>query len=228
MIPTPGHAPSELVIFGTGSLAQLLALYLERDSSYDVVAFTATDDRIDASVSLGRPVVPYEKITDSYPPSQYAMFVAVGYQRMNKLRAHFYYDARGKGYQLVSYVSSEASTAPETLQIGDNCCVFGPSTIEPFARLGNDVVVWSGAHIAHHSTIGDHSFLGPHALVAGHTRIGEYCFLGANSTVRDSISVADECLIGAGALILSDTSVGDVYTGVRSPLSSSKSTEFFQ
>ncbi len=217
--------PSKVVIFGTGSLAEMVSFYFAADSAYNVVAFTATGDRIQARLFSDRPVVPYETIMESHPPSDYAMFIAVGYQEMNHVRSHFYFDAKAKGYQLPSCVTSQA-TGRGTLHIGDNCCVFDSSTIEPFARIGNDVVVWNGAHVGHHSSIGDHSFLAPHAVIAGNTDVGEHCFFGVNSTVRDGLTIANDCLIAAGALVMRDTAPGEVF--LREGASSASSVEFFR
>ncbi len=60
--------PSKLVIFGTGSLAEMVSFYFAADTAYNVVAFTATEDRIDANLFSERPVVPYETIVESHPP----------------------------------------------------------------------------------------------------------------------------------------------------------------
>jgi len=204
-----------------------VSFYFEADSAYNVVAFTATADRIGSSLFANRPVVPYETITESHPPSEYSLFVAVGYNRMNRVRAHFFHEAKAYGYLLPSYVTSHAIRRG-SLNVGENSCVMDATTIEPFATIGNDVIVWSGAHIGHHSSIGDHSFLAPHAAVAGNVHVGERCFLGVNSTVRDGVSIASDCLIGAGTVILSDTSVGEVYASPRTNASSSRSSEYFR
>lgn len=199
----PDSDGAKVVVFGTGTLAQLIHLYLAGDSAHTVVAFTATADRVEARSFSGLPVVPFEDVVDRYPPGDHRMFVAIGYDRLNRVRSRFYSEAKSKGYQLVTYVSSRADVAAAT--VGDNCCIFGGATIEPFATIGNDVIVWGGARVSHHSSVGDHSFLAPGATVAGYTSVGRHCFLGANCTLRDGISVGDHCLIGAGATVLRDT-----------------------
>jgi sugar O-acyltransferase (sialic acid O-acetyltransferase NeuD family) len=206
-----GGGRHDVVVFGTGSLAQLLLLYLTEDTGHNVVAFTATADRIGAPSFSGRPLVPFEQVVERYPPSGHRMFVAVGYDRVNRIRSRFYGEAKAKGYELITYVGPRAVVRGADL--GDNCCVFDGATIEPFATLGNDVVVWGGARVSHHSSVGDHSFIAPGATVAGHTTIGRHCFLGVNSTVRDGISVGDDCLVGAGATVLRDTAPRQVLVG---------------
>ena len=51
--------------------------------------------------------------------------------------------AKARGYGLISYVSSKATTWPG-FACGDNCFILEDNTIQPFATIGNDVVLWSG------------------------------------------------------------------------------------
>jgi sugar O-acyltransferase (sialic acid O-acetyltransferase NeuD family) len=129
------------------------------------------------------------------------------------VRAAVYSDAKGKGYELVSYVSSKCTYYGET--IGDNCFIFEDNTIQPFVRVGNDVVMWSGNHIGHHSTIGNHCFISSHVVISGNCRIGDYCFIGVNATLRDSISIGNSCIIGAGSLLMKSTKDNELYISER-------------
>ena len=203
----------KVILFGTGSMAELLRLYLTEDSDHDVVAFTATADGLKADSFCDLPLVDFDDVADRYPPTDHRMFVAVGYTRMNSIRSRFYTEAKAKGYELISYVSSTATV--RAAAVGDNCCVFDGATLEPFVTIGNDVVVWGGARVSHHSSVGDHSFLAPGVTIAGHTSVGEHCFLGVNATVRDGIIVADKSLIGAGATVLRDTAPHQVLVAAR-------------
>ncbi|MGH9266231.1 MAG: acetyltransferase [Acidimicrobiales bacterium] len=207
----PGREGGQAVIFGAGTLAELVDHHLTVDSAYDVVAFTATADRLGGGSFLRRPLVPFDEVARRYPPAEHRMFVAVGYDRMNRLRSRFYDEARAMGYRMLTYVSSRAVV--QTGAVGDNCLILAGAIVEPFATIGHDVILWSGAHVSHHSSIGDHSFVGPGAAVAGHTSIGRRCFLGIHATVRDGVTVADDCLVGAGATVLDDTEPGQVLAG---------------
>ena len=204
---------AKVVIFGTGSFAELVHFYLTRESEHEVVAFTASRDAIKAPEFCGLPVVPFEEIETSHPPSAFSMYVAVGYRKVNRIRAAIYDQAKAKGYTLVSFISPRCTNYAES--IGDNCFVFEDNTLQPRVRIGNDVVLWSGNHIGHHSTIGDHCYVTSHVVVSGHVNIGPLCFLGVNATLRDSITIGEACVIGAGALIMKSTSPKEVYLGER-------------
>lgn len=202
------------MIFGAGSFAECVHFYFTHDSPHDVLAFTVDDSHLDRDELFGLPVVPYERVMESYPPCEHAMFVAVGYSGVNRLRAELYERAKRQGYELVTYVSSMATIWPG-LEIGDNCFVFEDNTIQPFSRIGNDVVMWSGNHLGHHSTIGDHCFVTSHVVISGNVTIGPYCFLGVNATLRDSISIGESSVIGAAAVIMRSTGDREVYAPGR-------------
>jgi sugar O-acyltransferase (sialic acid O-acetyltransferase NeuD family) len=197
------------VIFGTGDFARIACRYFEADSEHEVVAFTVNERYLDETTLLGREVVPFERLSERYPPNAVAMFVAIGFSRLNEARAEMYQACKDRGYRLVSFVSSQASHLGE-LEIGDNVFVFENNVIQPFVRIGNNTVLWSGNHIGHDARIGSHVFIASHAVVSGNTSIGDYCFVGVNSTFRDGIVVAPRCVIGAGALVMKDTEEGDV------------------
>jgi sugar O-acyltransferase (sialic acid O-acetyltransferase NeuD family) len=199
--------------------------YLDHDSDHEVVAFTVHEANLPQERALaGLPVVAFEEVAERHPPGEHAMFVAVGYRDVNRVRAQLCAQARALGYELVSYLCSRATHWGDT-QIGDNCFIFEDNTIQPFVTIGDGVVLWSGNHIGHHASIGDYCFVTSHVVISGHTRIGPYSFLGVNSTFRDDISVGRANVIGAGALIMKSTGDDEVYVPARTKPIERKSHE---
>lgn len=215
---------AKLIIFGAGDIARLAHYYFSRDSEHHVIAFTVDRKYRQGETFLDLPLVPFEEVSNSYPPNEFKMFVALSYARMNKLREEKYHAAKEKGYDLVSYVSSRCSFLTDH-PVGDNCFILEDNTIQPFVRIGNDVTLWSGNHIGHDATIEDHCFLASHIVVSGYVRIGNNCFIGVNATLRNSITIAPETLIGAGAVIMKDTVSKGVYLPPRGELSKKTSDE---
>lgn len=207
----------KVIIFGTGGFAQVAHFYLTKDSPYEVVAFTANKNFIQERELLGLPVIPFEEIEKNYPSGKFKMFIAIAYRNVNKLRAEKYIEAKSKGYELISYVNSKATRWGDT-EIGDNCFIFENQTIQPFVKIGNDVIIWSGNHIGHHSVIGDHCFISSHVVISGYVKIEPYCFLGVNSAIREGITIAQGCVIGMGSTIVKDTEPGGVYFGKAAEL----------
>lgn len=190
---------AKVVLFGHTEMARMTHFYLTHDSPHEVVAFTVDAAKVGEDSLFGLPIVPFEEVQVTYPPADYRMAVPIAFTRVNRLRAAKYSEAKAKGYELISYVSSKAATWPG-LAFGDNCFIYENSAIGPYATIGNDVVI-AGSSIAHDAVIGDHAFLAAHAVVLGAVTIGPYSILGANSTCRHGITIGEACVVGAGAVV---------------------------
>ena len=214
----------KVVIFGTSPAAIQCHFDLTHDSTREVVAFTVDRNFIKEQELLGLPVVPFEEVESIYPPANFDMFVAVYAGRVNRTRAEKYTQAKAKGYELITFVSSRAITYPGMV-IGDNCFISEGAICRPFLEIGNDVLVMSGAFLGHYSTIKEHCFIAAHATILGGTTVEPYCVIGANATIVDDVTVARECIVGAGVVINEDTQEKGVYRvnpPTRLPLPSDK------
>lgn len=203
---------AEVVLFGTGHEAMVAHYYFTCDTDHHVAGFTVDADRLQEATFLDLPVVPFEEVAAVFPPSTYKMHIPIAYTRVNKLRAEKYEAAKAMCYDLVTYISSKATVWPD-LQIGDNCFVAEKVVIQPYARIGNDVVINPGSHVGHHTHVKDHCFVSVNVTILGGVTVEPYCMFGGNATVRNLITVARESVIGAGALVLRDTQERGVYVG---------------
>jgi sugar O-acyltransferase (sialic acid O-acetyltransferase NeuD family) len=194
---------TQIIIFGTGEIAELADFYFTHDSGYEVEGFTVDGAFLKQDEFRGRPVVAFEEVADKFPPDRFGCFVAVSYARVNALRAEKAAAARAKGYRIASYLSSRATIFPG-FEPKENCFILEDNTIQPFASIGANVTLWSGNHIGHHSIIEDDVFLASQVVVSGGVRIGEGSFVGVNVTIRDHVTIGKKCVLGAGALVLED------------------------
>ncbi len=204
---------AKVVIFGVQDFASLAYFYLRHDSPHEVVGFSVSVEYLPESRSFeGLPVVAFEEVEAAFPPGEYAFFAPMSHRGMNRLREGVYNRIREKGYELISYVSSKATTFPD-FTCGDNCFILEDNTIQPFVKVGSNAVLWSGNHIGHHSTIGDHVLFTSHVVLSGHCTVEPYCFFGVNATIRDGARLAEGTLVAMGAAITRDTEVWGVYKG---------------
>ena len=215
---------SEVVIFGAGDYARIACAYLEADSDHDVLGFCVDQARLQQRELLGKPVLPFEEIVQTYPPDRVRLLVAIGFSGLNQGRKAVYERCKALGYGFVTYINSRAYQWG-SIEVGENTFIFEANVLQPFVRIGNNCVLWSGNHIGHDSTIEDHCFLASHVVVSGNCSIGHSCFIGVNATLRDGVKVAPRCLIGAGAVILKDTAEGDVFAVSRTLAREARSWE---
>ena len=191
---------AKVIIFGVGQISEIAHFYLIHDSDHEIVAFTVDQEFMKNDSFHDLPVVAYEDLVKKYPPHEYKVFIPISYKKVNKLPAEKFKDAKEKGYECISYISSKATYY--NTPVGENCFIFENNVIQPFTEIGDNCILWSGNHIGHHTTIEDHCFLASHVVVSGSVCIGEYSFLGVNATIRDNIKVGKENVIGANSLIL--------------------------
>lgn len=208
---------NQLVIFGTGAAAELARYYFERDSAYSVVAFTVDASYVVEATFQGLPVIAFEELEASFPPDQATLFVAMGIQKVNQLRAAKVKEAEARGYQLASYLSSKANVADD-LVLNSNTFIMEGVTMEPEVIVGRDTLIGPKSFIGIRTRIGEHCWLVA-ATVGESVSIGDYCFIGLNSTISPYLAIAPSNIIGAGALISENTKEFSVYQGHASKVS---------
>jgi sugar O-acyltransferase (sialic acid O-acetyltransferase NeuD family) len=207
---------AKVVIFGAGKIADEAYFYLTNDSPHEIIGFTVDGQYLTDTKKLGLPVVPFEEVQTRFPPAEYQMFVAVGYQDLNRFRAQKYEEAKAKGYRLISYISSRASNVGN-IEIGDNCFVLEFAVIQPAAKVGSNVFIWSANHIGHHASVADHCYIAGNVVISGSTKVEPYCFIGVSATLGHEITIGRESFIGAGSLITKNVEPKSVYITADTP-----------
>lgn len=219
---------SKIVIIGTGETGEIAYEYFTHDSEHEVVAFSVESAYLNQDKTLhSLPVIPLEDLEQQYPPNEVLVFVAISSTKLNRIRTRLYLQLKERGYRFTSYVSSRAFVW-RNAEIGENCFIFENNTIQPFVKIGNNVVLWSGNHIGHNTVIHDNCFIASQVVISGFCDIGENCFLGVNSTIINNITVGKDCFIGAGALIQKDADEGRVYQAVGTEAAKVSSLRLFR
>lgn len=190
---------SKIIIFGIQDTAELAHFYINNDSNDEVVAFTVHKAYLDTEEFMGLPVIPFELLNKEYPAEDYLLFAPMTGSNMNADRQKVYFEGKDKGYDFYTYISSKATCLTDA--IGDNCFILEDNTIQPFVKIGNNVVLWSGNHIGHHSVIHDHVFFTSHVVLSGHCVVESNCWFGVNATIRN------DCLVSKGTFVTMSASV---------------------
>ena len=207
---------SNIVIFGCGRGANVATRYFQDDSPHKIVAYTVDDAYADRKEFMGCPLIPFSRIEKEIPPKESQLFILLGFQRMNALRAEKFAQAKAKGYSLASYISSRTVGWGKP-KFGENCFILEGNVFNYDVTIGDDVVMWSGNHVGDLSTIEDHVFVSSHVVLSGEVTIGANSFLGVNATISNFVRVGVGCYIGANALIVRDTPPGSVYVTKGTP-----------
>lgn len=213
----------KLILIGDSAFAEIAYEYFTYDSEYEVVAFAVEKEFITKDQLFGIPVVPFESIEETYDPADHYFFAANVYTQKNKLRTRLYLATKEKGYLPASYISPRAFVW-RNVEIGEHCFIFEDNVIQPFVKIGNNVILWSGNHIGHHSIIKDHNFISSHVVISGFCEIGESGFIGVNASFADRVTVGNRCIFGAGALVLGNVPDDKIVVGMWKKQKKNKSS----
>jgi sugar O-acyltransferase (sialic acid O-acetyltransferase NeuD family) len=216
----------KLVIVGDSAFAEIAYEYFTEDSDYEVAAFSVERDYLTRDSLAGVPVVPFEELVERYPPRGHDVYVATVYTELNRLRTRLAGAAQKRGYRLASYVSSHAFVW-RNVEVGEHCFIFENNVVQPFVRLGRNVVLWSGNHIGHHSSIGDNCFVSSHVVVSGFVSIGRNCFLGVNSTFANNLTIGDDVWVGPHVVVTNNVEAGAFLKPAKGERGSRNTLDFF-
>jgi sugar O-acyltransferase (sialic acid O-acetyltransferase NeuD family) len=216
-----------LVILGDSAFAEVAYEYFTHDSEYEVVGFSVDSAFLRRGELFGLPVVPFEQIETFFDPAEVEFYAALVYSQLNRLRARFYKLAKAKGYRPASYISSRASIWPNAV-FGEHCFVFEDNTVQPFVKVGNNVVLWSGNHVGHHSTIEDNCFISSHAVISGFCTIGRNTFIGVNSAIANNVVIGADNWLGVGAAISLNTESDCIFKMEQPPAAKVSARRFFK
>lgn len=189
-----------IIVFGAGKIAEILADYFRRDSEYEVAAFTCEADFVGAGEYCCLPLISFDDVARLFPPDRYGMHIAVGYHQLNRLRERLFFEAKAKGYRLVSFISSRSWPGRDA-KVGENCFVADGVSIEPGATIGDNVSLWSNVVVGHHAQIRNHCWLAAGTVIGGGAVVEDRCFLALNATVGNEVTVGADSILGARVLV---------------------------
>ncbi len=204
----------KLVLFGYTDFAQIAYEYFTVDTEFEVVAFCADRERLTIKSQYGLPIVAFEDIEKLYSPTDHYFYGASVYTQLNRVRTRVMNTAKSKGYRLASYISPRAFVW-RNVELGEHVFIFEDNTVQPFTKIGSNVVMWSGNHIGHHTIVEDNCFLSSHVVISGGCVIGANTFIGVNATVNNMIKIGPDCLIASGALIYKDVPQNSIVKGMK-------------
>lgn len=217
----------KLVIVGDSAFAEIAHEYFDADTDYEVVAFSVERDFLKNKEKRGLPIVPFEELETRFDPATHEVYVATVYTQLNRLRARLAAAAKAKGYRLASYVSSRAFVW-RNVEVGEHCFIFEDNTVQPFVKIGNNVVLWSGNHIGHHSVIRDNCFISSHVVISGFCDIGENSFIGVNATLANNVTLGKDNWVGPNIVIMKSTEAGALYKTEQPESAKITTTRFFK
>src|SRR5690625_3395205 len=198
----------KVVIYGTGHHAEVIAYEMKEYELHEVVASTVKKEYLNKTELNGLPVVPYENITEAYPPDQFKIFIAIGPQYVNRAREDLFHDAKKKGYSFVNCICPTPYKSRDLI-MGENVYLDYASQISRFVEIGDNVIIIA-SQIGHHCKIENNAFVSG-SILAGNINIEKNVFIGLGSTIGPNITLGKYTVVGLGCLISKSTAPASVY-----------------
>jgi len=200
----------KIVIIGNSISADIMYAYLKKDERYHVVAFAVDREFIKEKNKFELPVVELNKLSTMYSTLEHKIILAVGYNKINKVRAEIFNRIRDMGYVMETYIHPKAQIYTD-IKIGDGSVILGGSIIEPYATIGENSIIWANCVIGHHSKVGNNCWIASGTVVAGEATVGNNSFLGVNATVSNQVNVGAFNIVGGNTAIHRNTKDNEVY-----------------
>ena len=207
----------KVVIFGISDFASQVSFYLKNDSDFEIVAYTVNAEYNKTETFLDLPVVDFEDVQEKYPPTEYALFIAIGYHKLNKTRETKFNEAKAKGYQLISYICSRNSYWND-LKVGENCFISEGNIFMQNVKIGDNVIIAIGNKIGHDSIIEKNCFITSNVMIGGFCTIKKNTFIGLSAVIKDKITIGEHNILGAGSILLKNTKNGSSFLTKSTPL----------
>lgn len=198
----------KVVIYGTGNHAEVIAHEMKEYNLHHVVAFTVKKEFLNEKELNGLPVVPYENLTENYPPDQFKMFIAIGPQYVNRAREELFAEVKNKGYSFVNCICPTPYKSKDLI-VGENVYLDYASQISRFVEIGDNVIIIA-SQIGHHCKIENNAFVSG-SILAGNINIEKNVFIGLGSTIGPNITLGKHTVVGMGCLISKNTAPASVY-----------------
>ena len=207
----------KVVIFGVSDFASQVSFYLKNDSDFEIVAYTVDAEYNKTKTFLDLPVVDFEDVQTIYPPTEYAMFVAIGYHKLNSTRETRFHEAKAKGYQLISYICSRNSYWND-LQVGENCFIMEGNIFMQHVKIADNVIIAIGNKIGHDSIIEENCFITSNVMMGGFCIIKKNSFIGLSAVIKDKTTIGERNILGAGSILLKNTKNDSSFLTKSTPL----------
>ncbi|MFV8258349.1 acetyltransferase [Bdellovibrio bacteriovorus] len=190
----------QIVIFGCGGHAKVIADVIQATDSYTIAAFF--DNSPKNSEFLGRPVFSdlQQLATFCRTKNITHAVIAIG---NNSTRRKLTLDATQIGLELPVLIHPK-SVISISAKIGPGTVVMPGVIVNSDAIIENGCILNSGAVIEHDCAVGAFSHIAPGSVLCGGVTVGELTLIGARSVAIPLIRIGSRSTLGAGSVVVRD------------------------
>lgn len=199
------------VVVGAGGHAQMMAAVLNQYHADHVslVAWVATESPSDVLPELSGEFRPC--LTES--PEAWAHLKDEGVTHFlfglgmthppllaNPIRWNVFNSWLKQGFKPLTLIHPSAEVA-DTATIGEGVYVGAKVIVQPYAHVGDAVILNTAAVVEHHNRVSHGSHIACNATLCGNVTIGEHSMIGAASVITQGITLPAGTMVKAGECV---------------------------
>lgn len=187
---------NKLLIFGNSDYAVRMFYFFRDYYDYDIVGFCVDQEYKKSNELENLPVYDTEYVLKNFKPNEYLMHIAIGYSKLNKIKADKYNFFKNHGYAFANFIHPSA-VIERNVSLGDNIFIGALANIGYNTSISNNVYISNTSLIAHDCVIEDNCYIAS-SKVAGYAVIKQNCFIGINASIRDKITIGEYSIVSMG------------------------------
>lgn len=191
------------IIVGSGTYGQVYARYLA--DLYDEIVFSDNDASSHNTEVYGNKVVGCDDyVLQNLDPTMYDAYVPLGNVKVRRFVINQF---REKGFNLPNYIHPSVKIDKSIELGGQAIYILENTTLMPYVKIENEVMISVGTIISHHTTIKSGVFISFGVNVGASLVLQQNSYLGIGSIIMTGVNeVGENSVIGAGAVVIRDVS----------------------
>lgn len=137
-------------------------------------------------------------------------FIAIG---NNQLRERVFTKLKAALIDPVNVIHLQTTIAKDFSFNFKGTMISAGAIVNPYALIGDAVILNTGCIIEHECRIGDFAHIGPGAVLCGNVQVGAKSFVGAGAVVRQGIVIGKNVTVGAGSVVVKNVEDNAVVMG---------------
>lgn len=203
-----------VIILGSGGHARVLQEMLKKEGSR-ILGFSV--QKVDLCKrnysSCGLEILGSDEDILKYDPGEIYLVNGIGFTDVCQKRKEIFNFFNKRGYCFKTLIHPSA-VVDSSAFIAEGTQVMAGAVIQPFARIGRNVIINTRSSIDHHCSIEDHVHLAPGTTLSGGVKIGESSLVGAGAVVIQGVIVGREATVAAGGVVIDHVPDREMVKGV--------------
>ena len=187
----------EVVIFGTGGHAKVVADIVRGQPELKLVAFYSANKNMSNFLDVNH----YHQ-DDLKNNSHNCGVVAIGDNFLRHMVVELVKKAK-PNFEFLTVVHS-AAVVSNSVKLGAGSVVMANAVVNPDSKVGEHVILNTSCSVDHDAQLEDFVSIAPKACLGGNVKVGYASAVSIGAVVTHGRSIGSHCVIGAGAVVVDD------------------------